>query len=122
MFCICVEDVENLCLYLIHSSFYTNKRLVLLNFIREINNCRPSGRLYSTVPMRKIAVRKNLTIFSIWTFFHEHSRITGLQGKGEDISLHGFFFLEYHYSQNSRGRRGLSLYMLSTTFTRFTDT
>ena len=87
MFCICVEDVENLCLYLIHSSFYTNKRLVLLNFIREINNCRPSGRLYSTVPMRKIAVRKNLTIFSIWTFFHEHSRITGLQGKGEDISL-----------------------------------
>ena len=25
--------------------------------------------------------------FSIWVFFHEHSRITGLQGKGEDISL-----------------------------------
>ena len=25
--------------------------------------------------------------FSIWVFFFEHSRITGLQGKGEDISL-----------------------------------
>ena len=24
---------------------------------------------------------------SIWLFFHEHSRITGLQGKGEGISL-----------------------------------
>ena len=25
--------------------------------------------------------------FSIWLFFHEHSRITGLQGKGEGIPL-----------------------------------
>ena len=25
--------------------------------------------------------------FSIWVFFHEHSRITRLQGKGEGISL-----------------------------------
>ena len=25
--------------------------------------------------------------FSTWVFFHEHSRITGLQGKGEGISL-----------------------------------
>ena len=25
--------------------------------------------------------------FSIWVFFHNHPRITGLQGKGEDISL-----------------------------------
>ena len=25
--------------------------------------------------------------FSFWVFFHEHSRITGLQGKGEGISL-----------------------------------
>ena len=25
--------------------------------------------------------------FSIWVFFHNHSRITRLQGKGEDISL-----------------------------------
>ena len=25
--------------------------------------------------------------FSIWVFFHEHSRLTGLQGKGEGIYL-----------------------------------
>ena len=25
--------------------------------------------------------------FTIWVFFHDHSRITGLQGKGEGISL-----------------------------------
>ena len=25
--------------------------------------------------------------FSIWVFFHEHSRITGLQDKGKGISL-----------------------------------
>ena len=28
-----------------------------------------------------------IIFFSIWVFFHSHSRITGLQGKGEDISL-----------------------------------
>ena len=27
------------------------------------------------------------SFFSMWVFFHEHSKITGLQGKGEDISL-----------------------------------
>ena len=27
------------------------------------------------------------TIFSIWVFFQEHSRITGLQVKGKSISL-----------------------------------
>ena len=26
-------------------------------------------------------------VLSIWVFFHEHSRITGLHGKGESISL-----------------------------------
>ena len=31
--------------------------------------------------------------FSIWVFFHEHSRITGLQGKGEGIS----FTPHYHF-------------------------
>ena len=29
---------------------------------------------------------KKVFFFSIWVFFHEHSRITGLQGKGEGIS------------------------------------
>ena len=40
---------------------------------------------------RQIYSRRILEIsrffFSIWVFFHEHSRIAGLQGKGEAISL-----------------------------------
>ena len=31
--------------------------------------------------------------FSIWVFFHNHLRITGLQGKGEGISLNACFFV-----------------------------
>ena len=27
------------------------------------------------------------TIYSIWVFFHKHSRLTGQQGKGESISF-----------------------------------
>ena len=30
---------------------------------------------------------QNVTFFSSWVFFHDHSRITGLQGKGQAISL-----------------------------------
>ena len=36
-------------------------------------------------------------IFSIWVFFHEHSRITGLQGKGEGISLTPHYHFDTHY-------------------------
>ena len=32
--------------------------------------------------------------FSIWVFFHEHSRITGLQGKRDGISL--FPLYQFH--------------------------
>ena len=32
-------------------------------------------------------VKSSIFFFSIWVFFYEHSRITGLQGKGEGISL-----------------------------------
>ena len=34
----------------------------------------------------KILTQKKI-FFSIWVFFHNHSQITGLQLKGEDISL-----------------------------------
>ena len=41
---------------------------------------RTSKCLYSTY-------KKKYIFFSIWVFFHDYSRITGLQGKGQDISL-----------------------------------
>ena len=40
-----------------------------------------------------------LFFFSIWIFFHEHSRITELQGKGEGFSLtphYHFYSLHRH--------------------------
>ena len=42
--------------------------------------------------------------FSIWVFFHEHSRITGLQGKGEGISLtpHYYFHPLHRHFDISR--------------------
>ena len=39
---------------------------------------------FSSVHDDSVNVR---VFFSIWVFFHEHSRITGLQGKEEGISL-----------------------------------
>ena len=32
-------------------------------------------------------IKFTIIFFSMWVFFHNHSRITGLQGKGEGISL-----------------------------------
>ena len=34
-----------------------------------------------------------LVFFSIWVFFHEHSRFTGQQGKGEAVSLTPLYYL-----------------------------
>ena len=39
------------------------------------------------VMQRQFFVCLFVCFFSIWVFFHEHSRITGLQGKRECISL-----------------------------------
>ena len=35
--------------------------------------------------------------FSIWVFFHDHSQITGLQGKGKGISLTPRYFFHPLY-------------------------
>ena len=37
--------------------------------------------------------------FSIWVFFHEHSRVTGLQGKEEGISLTPHYHFHPLYRQ-----------------------
>ena len=34
-----------------------------------------------------IMIKRKVSFFSIWVFFHEHSRFTGQQGKGESIYL-----------------------------------
>ena len=37
--------------------------------------------------------------YFIWVFFHNHSRITGLQGKGEGISLTPHYHFHPLYSR-----------------------
>ena len=34
-----------------------------------------------------VTLKNGMNFFSMWVFFHEHSRFTGLQGKGEGILL-----------------------------------
>ena len=42
-------------------------------------------------------IRKKIVFFSIWVFFHVHSRFTGQQGKGEAICLTPLYhFLPLH--------------------------
>ena len=38
-------------------------------------------------PLGLMHINLDVDFFFIWVFFHNHSRITGLQGKGEGISL-----------------------------------
>ena len=47
---------------------------------------KPAVFLEKTVNIHKKTL-KHSYFFSIWVFFHKHSRIIGLQGKGEGISL-----------------------------------
>ena len=37
------------------------------------------------------------TYFSVWVFFHKYSQITGLWGKGEDISLTSHYYFQLLY-------------------------
>ena len=65
---------------------------------------------YTTQLMLKQLIKQVLNMFvklhffSIWVFFQEHSRITGLQGKGEGISLtpHYHFHTLYRHLDISR--------------------
>ena len=45
-----------------------------------------------------------LFFFSVWVFFHKHSRITGLQEKGEEISLTPHYHFHFTGTQALAGR------------------
>ena len=62
-----------------------------------------------------------LFFFSTWVFFHEHSRITGLQGKGEGISLtphYHFHPLHRHLDISRAITAGSSLLQIASSRTR----
>ena len=63
---------------------------------------------WDSISTRMIKLREKkqpyqLIFFSIWVFFHDHSRITGLKGNGEGISLasHYHFHLLHTQLHNS---------------------
>ena len=58
---------------------------MLVETVIEIRQNPISKKIY--IYIYNIYIYIYIYIFSIRVFFHEHSRITGLQGKGEGISL-----------------------------------
>ena len=58
----------------------------------------------SEITVNDVALLCNSCFFSIWIFFQDHSRITGLQGKQEGISLtpHYHFHLLHRHLDISR--------------------
>ena len=63
----------------------------ILQFVQLSNVCAEavfSKSIFDNTKMPEFDPQsKIVSFFSIWVFFHEHSLITGLQGKGEGISL-----------------------------------
>ena len=77
--------------------YYINRSVHILIYILRSNTffyCAMT--IYIPVILFK---SMELDFFSIWVFLHEHSRITGLQGMGEGISLtphHHFYPFHRH--------------------------
>ena len=67
------------------------KRRPMIYFSRTISRTFLSTLFcisnYGQAPALKVGCIFKIFFFSIWIFFHEHSRITGPQGKGKGISL-----------------------------------
>ena len=80
---ICMFNVTHFCLLMYLKTLETSALkymgLILPNFF-------VCTRI-SMASMFKKDKSKIRIFFSLWVLFHEHSRITGLQGKGEGISL-----------------------------------
>ena len=72
--------------------------LVLYNFRKSAVNHLSQSLSFNNHCVKSVCIRSYsgphfFLIFSIWVFFHDHSRITRLQGKGEGIS----FTPHYHF-------------------------
>ena len=71
-------------------NFVTSYKIFNLGIITYI--VRDVFNLQANIPFFimhfcKILLTKKFVFFSIWVFFHEHSRMAGLQGEGEGSSL-----------------------------------
>ena len=68
---------------------------------KGVQSCRKAKKYYERFSKNEV-IR---FFFSIWVLFHEHSRITGLEGKGEGIPLapHYHFHPLHGHLDISRG-------------------
>ena len=57
----------------------------MLEFLKYLKTFTPQKYIFNCTHFSANYQRSDF--FSIWVLFHEHSQITGLQGKGEGISL-----------------------------------
>ena len=64
-----------------------------LNEVIDWQNATVILKMKRLAYLFRFSVTLDVLFFSIWVFFHGHSRVTGLQGNGEGF----FFFLTRHY-------------------------
>ena len=90
-----------------HSQSTKNNKSGWLDNLNGISNLIPRGTLvFCSIHIAQLITHAALYFFffSVWVFFHDHSLITGLQGKGEGISLtpHYHFHLLHRHLDISR--------------------
>ena len=71
--------------------------LAALNRLSVINLSQTIIFLAKTIIWNPKHMSFFLFFFSMWVFFHEHSRIIGLQGKEEGITPHYYFHLLHRH-------------------------
>ena len=75
---ICINKVGNRITFKIKTGYYLELLTTeTMKLLERTQNKVTKDKNDENVPHLEI-------FFAIWVFFHEHSRITGLQGKGED--------------------------------------
>ena len=91
----------------IHVSFFMTQNGLIKQFMLRTLMDFEGDRLFSiNTPHNKYSLLRyyDTDCFSIWVFFHNHSRITGLQRKGEDNLTPRYHFHPLHNTQTFAGR------------------
>ena len=81
-----------------------------LNILQHVLFCE----WYKKICLYKETWNRRNSRFSLWVFFHEHSRFIGQQGKGEAISLTPLYHLHSLHRQLDIARRLLQRAQLCT--------
>ena len=90
---ICSSENESILHFFLHCNYYIPIRKTLSEEVKTIDanllklpDCKLIMQMFP-VWWKSKSITVIIIFFSIWVFFHDHSQITGLLGKGEGISL-----------------------------------